>query len=268
MHSLLAVLALASLADADPRPAGAPPLPVGIRCLLAAYPEQLCAARPDAVVFCDGTVMPYDDGRPKADHEARLADGDLEDQLSQRYPAAGPLVAPPVDFDPGRIRHEPFFRKMYGGSRAEVARRLTTVRWLRGSVDRPLKVTTVNGVADALQRVSDELDRLPPELRRYVEVPAGTFHWRAVRGTERLSAHSFAIAIDVGVRFSDFWRWVKPGPDGRLTWRNRFPAEVVAVFEAHGFIWGGRWYHFDTMHFEYRPELLHPLCGGALSATP
>ncbi|WP_265937085.1 M15 family metallopeptidase [Aliarcobacter butzleri] len=28
------------------------------------------------------------------------------------------------------------------------------------------------------------------------------------------------------------------------------------MFEKYGFIWGGRWYHFDTMHFEYRPELL------------
>src|SRR5690242_16362928 len=27
-------------------------------------------------------------------------------------------------------------------------------------------------------------------------------------------------------------------------------------FEQHGFIWGGRWAHYDTMHFEYRPELL------------
>jgi hypothetical protein len=34
------------------------------------------------------------------------------------------------------------------------------------------------------------------------------------------------------------------------------PEEIVAIFEKHGFIWGGKWYHFDTMHFEYRPELL------------
>jgi hypothetical protein len=32
--------------------------------------------------------------------------------------------------------------------------------------------------------------------------------------------------------------------------------EIVDIFERHGFIWGGKWYHFDTMHFEYRPELL------------
>jgi hypothetical protein len=38
--------------------------------------------------------------------------------------------------------------------------------------------------------------------------------------------------------------------------RNRLPVEIVQIFEKHGFIWGGKWEHFDTMHFEYRPELL------------
>jgi hypothetical protein len=33
------------------------------------------------------------------------------------------------------------------------------------------------------------------------------------------------------------------------------PQEIVDIFERHGFIWGGKWYHYDTMHFEYRPEL-------------
>jgi len=34
------------------------------------------------------------------------------------------------------------------------------------------------------------------------------------------------------------------------------PVAVVRVFEAHGFVWGGKWRFFDTIHFEYRPELL------------
>ncbi len=41
-------------------------------------------------------------------------------------------------------------------------------------------------------------------------------------------------------------------------WRNAIPLEIVAAFERRGFIWGGRWAHYDTMHFEYRPELLLP----------
>jgi hypothetical protein len=32
--------------------------------------------------------------------------------------------------------------------------------------------------------------------------------------------------------------------------------EIVEIFERHGFIWGGKWYHFDTFHFEYRPEII------------
>jgi HSP20 family protein len=39
-------------------------------------------------------------------------------------------------------------------------------------------------------------------------------------------------------------------------YRNRMPQEIVSIFERQGFIWGGKWNHFDTMHFEYRPELL------------
>ncbi|MBP9613702.1 MAG: M15 family metallopeptidase, partial [Sulfurospirillum sp.] len=29
--------------------------------------------------------------------------------------------------------------------------------------------------------------------------------------------------------------------------------------EKYGFVWGGRWYHYDTMHFEYRPELFESI---------
>ena len=44
--------------------------------------------------------------------------------------------------------------------------------------------------------------------------------------------------------------------------------DIRAACERHGFVWGGKWLHFDTMHFEFRPELLHPACraGGPTSA--
>ena len=34
------------------------------------------------------------------------------------------------------------------------------------------------------------------------------------------------------------------------------PERVVEIFERHGFVWGGKWGYFDTIHFEYRPEIL------------
>ncbi len=43
---------------------------------------------------------------------------------------------------------------------------------------------------------------------------------------------------------------------GKHPFRNRIPLGIVTICEKHGFIWGGTWYHGDTMHFEYRPELL------------
>jgi len=71
-----------------------------------------------------------------------------------------------------------------------------------------------------------------------------------------MSMHAYAAAIDINTRHTTYWQWVKPGPDGTYRWSNEIPREIIAIFEKHGFIWGGRWYHFDTMHFEYRPELL------------
>lgn len=232
-------------------------LPAGLRCLLAAYPDQLCGATADTLRFCDGTTMAWDDGREKADHAARLADADLQEQLSQPYPAAGPARQPAVDFDPGRLRHEPFFRKRYGGNRRAVSARLATVRWPGGGA---FRVTRVGGVDRALRAVADEVARLPVAIRKAAGPSGGGFVWRRIAGTRRLSAHSFGIAVDIAVTRSHYWRWSGADAQGRYRWANRIPMEVVAIFEAHGFIWGGRWYHFDTMHFEYRPELLQAGC--------
>ena len=30
----------------------------------------------------------------------------------------------------------------------------------------------------------------------------------------------------------------------------------MEVFEKNNFVWGGKWGHFDILHFEYRPEII------------
>jgi len=78
-----------------------------------------------------------------------------------------------------------------------------------------------------------------------------------IAGTTRRSAHGYGIAIDIATTDADYWRWPRVRSDrSPPPWRNRIPQEIVDVFERNGFIWGGKWSHFDTMHFEYRPELL------------
>jgi len=116
-----------------------------------------------------------------------------------------------------------------------------------------LPVTTVNDVAGRLDRVIEGLESLPDRFRAYLVPSAGTFNCRAVADTGLLSMHAFAAAIDINVQHSDYWAWARSRGD--IPYRNRIPYEIAEVFEAEKFIWGGKWYHYDTMHFEYRPEL-------------
>ena len=123
--------------------------------------------------------------------------------------------------------------------------------WIKDFLNLPLKFNSKNGAAAALQEVSNELNEMvkgDPNLLEYLKDPGGTFKWRIIAGTNRLSAHSYGIAIDINVKKSHYWQWSKG-------YENLIPEKIVRVFEKHKFVWGGRWKHFDTMHFEYRPEM-------------
>src|SRR5262249_50820251 len=101
--------------------------------------------------------------------------------------------------------------------------------------------------------VSRELDDLPDDVVSYLVPVAGTYNCRNVAGTRRPSMHAYGAAIDIDTRYADYWRW---SPGGTPRRRHPIPVSIVRIFENHGFIWRGAWYHYDPMHFEYRPELL------------
>jgi hypothetical protein len=231
--------------------------PIGIQQLLKAYPNFLESATANTLYWKDGTEMIYDDGVKNKDLQTLLNSPDLEDQMSMPYFAGRNYQIPFKYFDSGRVRYEPFFLKMYGKSASQVKRRLVFISWMPKTVNKRLLVTSVNGVNEKFQAVSNELDDLPFHLKKYVSKTTGTFNWRKISGTNRLSGHSFGIAIDINIKYADYWRWNMPkNPRQELKYRNRIPIEIVEIFEKYGFIWGGKWYHYDTMHFEYRPELL------------
>ena len=223
---------------------------------LRAYPDHIVRATSRGIVWKDSTLMPFDDRQKKTFAEL-LQNADLEDQLVQKYSKKRQDKAPQLNHDPGRFRYEPFFRKMYGNTEAEVRKNLVEIVWLRKTLKRKLLVSKINNVHLHFQAVSDELER-HPELLKYVDNPAGTFVWRLISGTNRLSMHSYGVAIDINLNLSHYWQWDCRCKDENvpLSYRNKIAAQVVEIFEKHGFIWGGKWYHYDTMHFEYRPELL------------
>jgi len=176
--------------------------------------------------------------------------------LAQRYWLSD--RPPKVDEEPGRVRYEPFFEKMYGPTRDAVRGSTARIRWPPTS--NRIRVTTVNGVHEKLALVGCDLNALPRRFKRFLKARPQTFVWRRIRGTNCRSVYSWAIAVDIAIKHSHYWCWSKPNKAGQLPYKNKIPKEIVAAFEKHGFIWGGRWYRYDTMHFEYRPELLLPAC--------
>lgn len=238
--------------DIDPRAANRLPsdMKAASKALVEAYPGFIERIADNRVIFNDGTSLTYDDGRVK-DFGTLLDDGDIEDMFFVPYDPSG--NQPEYLHDAGRSRNEALFKKMYGNSAAAVRRNLVKVALFGKTVD----FTAINGAADSLRKVAAELEHYP-QLKKYL-ASSGTFYWRPVRGAKRLSAHSYGIAFDIAVPYSDYWLWKNKnaGETDRIEYANRFPRQIVEIFRRHGFIWGGAWYHFDTMHFEFRPEILH-----------
>lgn len=253
MHTLQnGFLSIAGLAWATLLPAQA----ASVADLVRAYPEARLRIEGPALIWPDGTRMAIDDGRGGKSAEERLADPDLKDMVLQTYPAGAPIATPAPDFDPGRARNAAFFNQLYGDCRkGEVTANLVKVAWLPSKHGQPVLFNARHGAATRLAAVSARLDALPSTFDAYLLPTAGTYHCRPIAGTTRLSAHGHAIAIDIAVGHAHYWRWPTAGRPGVSPYANAIPAEIVAAFEAEGFIWGGRWSHYDTMHFEYRPEL-------------
>jgi hypothetical protein len=234
-------------------PASADP---AIDALVAAYPDFLTGYEANELIWKDGTRMPVSDGRSNKTFEQLLDSPSIADQFVFPYPLGGELKAPGLNEDPGRIRNEAFFLKMYGDCRrGEVAKRLAPVAWMPARGGGTVRATTVNHVNERLAEVVKDLERLPADMTKYLVPSAGIYNCRTILNTNRLSVHAFGAAIDVNDKLSDYWEWAK-GKTGTIAWKNRIPAAIGEVFERHGFIWGAKWYHFDTMHFEYRPELI------------
>ena len=223
----------------------------GIQRLKAAYPQKIKDIKDNTIFFTDGTTMVYDDGKKK-DFVTMLDESDPEDMFFEEYDTSS--TTPEYLHDVGRSRSEELFKKLYGNTKEAVGKQLVTVDWF----GQKLKFSSSNNAAEQLKKVQKELAQ-HPEFKKYMK-SAGTFYWRPVRGAKRLSAHSYGIAIDIGVDNSDYWLWRNKGASEtqKISYKNRMPLGIVEIFEKYGFVWGGRWYHYDTMHFEYRPELNPP----------
>ena len=233
-------------------------IPPTVKKLINGYPGFIKDFSNNHLVFKDNTTMVWDDGLKNKSSNKLLEKPDLKDMFIQKYLKGELKSSPKTNFDPGRIRNEPFFLKMYGATEQQVKSNLTEMIWCPKLVNQKIRVTKINGIDKKLMQISKELDE-HPELKKYLTDIGGTFTWRNISGTNRHSMHSFGMTIDINTEWSDYWQWncKCKNEDAVIAYTNRIPQAIVKVFEKYGFIWGGKWYHYDTMHFEYRPELLN-----------
>ena len=223
-------------------------IPDNVKKLMYSYP-QIVDFKYNKLIFNDGSSLDYDDKKQKSSQEL-MDNPDIEDQFLYHYKVKN------IN-DAGRIRNETFFKKIYGNSKADVEKKLVEIVWCPKLVNQKIKVTSINGVHKIIKKLSTELDNYP-EYKNYLTNIAGTFNWRKIAGTNRLSMHSFGMTIDINTKYSNYWQWdcKCKNENAKLNYKNKIPEKLVAIFEKYGFIWGGNWYHYDTMHFEYRPEML------------
>lgn len=243
----------------------------GFRLPSGAFLPWEIPPRIDAGVDLDGgaPARPAGTARghtPKPDEFEELEDvSALADVFAVPY-VPGPIV--PLDAadagsiqEPGRARIEQLFEETYGRTRVEISSRLVKVRLF--GVRYPFH----ERAAPALERVARRLDAAvarAPHLGAFLKSIGGTWNYRRIKRSKHLSAHAWGIAVDLNPHLGHYWRWQRRGEP--LRWQNRVPQEIVDAFEAEGFVWGGRWLHYDTMHFEYRPELLSATCREAVAA--
>jgi hypothetical protein len=240
---------------------GAPPpnIETHLDRLVKSYSDWISGYDTEFLFLHNGMKFPLSDKRTNKTFEELLDNPDIDDMFFESYPVGKTPMQPPKNFDPGRVRFEPLFISMYGDClKNGVASSLRTIGWLPKHNGGRVPITKINSVDKALEAVSAELDDLPDTLIKYVKPTAGTYNCRTIAGSRARSMHAYGAAIDINSQFSNYWRWASSGVNSP-TWINQIPIEIVRIFEKHRFIWGGYWYHYDTMHFEYRPELLPAL---------
>jgi hypothetical protein len=148
-------------------------------------------------------------------------------------------------------------------TREEVEQRIKPLAFLGFSV----KVhEAIHGELALVEKQILAAAKLDPQVNAWIKginILEG-WNWRTVIDTQVRSFHAYGTAVDILPKSlggkETYWIWAaRNKPEWwNIPYSDRFhpPAAVIKAFESRGFIWGGKWLFFDTMHFEYRPEIL------------
>jgi hypothetical protein len=249
-----------------------------MKALVAAYPgsvqraellngEWTVMVRGVRYYYCGGRLLP---------EELRTQAENYSPQPFYNYVAELPAWKAPSAEDAARFkamvenrsrnpikRSTLFFDTLWQArTREEAEQRIKPLKFLGFSV----KVH--EAIHDELALVEKQIlaeAKLDPQVRAWIDSISllEGWNWRTVIDTQVRSFHAYGTAVDILPKSlggkETYWIWAaRNRPEWwNIPYSDRFhpPAAVIKAFESHGFIWGGKWLFFDTMHFEYRPEI-------------
>lgn len=99
------------------------------------------------------------------------------------------------------------------------------------------KIRVHKKVADVFQTLFEKL--YSTGYYGLIKDYGGAYNYRKIRGSDKLSTHSFGISWDVNVKENGL---------GSTPFQ---PCFLVEMHEILNFTWGGRWSRLDGMHFQY-----------------
>jgi hypothetical protein len=250
-----------------------------MKAFAAAYPDRVGPAEfrdGDWAIPLRGVFYYYAGGRLLPE-ELREKAEEIDPQPFYRYVPELPPWKEPDPEESARFekqaelrrthpprRSQDFFDALWRAhSRDESYERVKSIRFLGRSV--LVHYSILEELALVEERIQTEA-RTNAQVRQWVNsihVLDG-WNWRSIADTQSRSFHAYGAALDILPKslgsLETYWLWAARTNSAWWTvpYSKRFhpPDEVIKAFEAYGFIWGGKWLFFDTMHFEYRPEIL------------
>jgi hypothetical protein len=249
-----------------------------MKALAQAYPDRVGGAEfrdGDWAVPIRGIWYYYAEGR-LLPQDLRSAAAEYDPQPFYIYSADLPPWRDPTEEEAERIRtqarrrlqhppkrsqhfHDALWR---ASSRDESWDRAKTLRFLGRQVT--VHYSILEELALVEERILEE-SKTNAQVRQWInslDVLDG-WNWRSIADTQSRSFHAYGAALDLLPRSAGnqetYWAWTART---RSDWwmvpysrRLHPPEAVIKAFEAYGFVWGGKWMYYDTMHFEYRPEI-------------
>ncbi|MDR2632753.1 MAG: M15 family metallopeptidase [Treponema sp.] len=178
-----------------------------------------------------------------------------------------------LSVNPGAMR-SPFLETIWQArTREEAFLRQKWISFLGWPVQIHQDIEAPLGRVEArIQELAKNDPQIPGWIKNIQSITG--WNWRNVAGSTSISFHAYGVAVDLLMKpqagMETYWQWTAAkGIDWRSVpaeKRQNPPLAVIRAFEEQGFIWGGRWPRYDTMHFEYHPELL--ILGTGRNDTP